>query len=608
MRYKKKVAVSSVALAVAMTTVSAHAQQVQQSLDDVQVTANRLPQSQADVLASTTIIDRAEIERSQAGSLVELLQGRAGIELARNGSRGNTTSLFMRGTNSDHTLVLVDGLRIASPTDGSINWEFLPVAAIQRIEIVRGPRAAAYGADAIGGVINILTRTADQDGQHATLDLRVGEDSSQQQSGWFSSVQGDTRLSALIDHQKSDGYSARDNSTDDDGFEQATGQLSLNHAFADKADLDVSLLRSTTDYDYDDCGFPYSEDCRGKGEQFLAQAALTSHLTRSWDMVLSAGQARESRENRITGDDQGKTATRRNDFGIAHRFRLDNGSAGLGVDYRQEELTDGDDGYARDSRENYGLYANWQGDYGRHSLSAGGRYDDDQLFGDATTGNVGYAYQLTERQQVGATYGTAFKAPSFLELYGPFGANPDLDAEASETTELFWRLRAESWHIGLTAFETHIDDLISFSGPNFTPINIDDARIRGVELSTGWEHGGFDISASLTHQDPEDRSTGERLQRRARTFGRIDADYAFSEWGVGATLRSAADRRDVDVVSFGDTTTAGYGVVDLRSAWQVTPEIQLSAKLENAFDRDYQLVDGYNTQDRYLEGGVKLSF
>ncbi|WP_188112421.1 TonB-dependent receptor domain-containing protein [Salinicola aestuarinus] len=592
-------------LAVTIATASG-AVAAQQRLDDIQVTANRLVQTQTEVLASTSVIERADIERSQASSLVELLQGRAGIELARNGGRGNTTSLFMRGTNSNHTLVLVDGQRIASPTDGSINWEFLPVAAIERIEIVRGPRASAYGADAIGGVINVFTRHATDPGQHATLELRAGEESHQQQTGWFSSVQGDTRFSALIDHDKSDGFSARDDGSDDDGFAQNTGQLSLSHAFGEAADLDVSLLRSKTRYDYDDCSG--SDDCRGKGEQLLANAALTSHLSETWDMVVTAGQSRESRRQIVDGDSTGRTATRRDDFGIAHRFQLDAGGAALGVDYRHEALTDGASSYPRDARENYGLYANTHQRYGRHALSAGARYDDDQRFGDATTGNVAYAFDLTTRQQVGASYATAFKAPSFLELYGPYGNNPDLDAEESETTEVFWRLNAERWHLGLTAFDTHIDDLISYTGPNFAPINVDRARIRGVELTTGWQSGGLSLDASLTHQNPEDRAADQRLLRRARTYGRLDADYAFAAYDLGATLRSAGDRRDVKVASPGQTHTAGYGVVDLRGSWSVTPAVTLLAKLDNAFDRDYQLVDGYNTQGRYFEAGVRLTY
>ncbi|WP_460542362.1 TonB-dependent receptor domain-containing protein [Halomonas shantousis] len=600
MHYRK----STLWLAMAMaTTTPVHADQ---RLSDLQVTANRLSQSQADVLASTTVIDRDEIERLQADSVVELLQGRAGIELARSGTRGNQTSLFMRGTNSDHALVLVDGVRIASATDGSINWEFLPVTAIERIEIVRGPRAAAYGADAIGGVINVLTRRAEQDGQQATLDLRTGQQGSSRQSAWFSSVERGTRLSALIDNESTNGFSARANGSDDDGFDQTTGKIAVEHAFADRADLRVSLMRSKTDYDYDDCGYPYSADCRGEGTQQVASASLDTHLSRDWDMVLTAAQSRESREQFVEGAASGETSTRRNAFSVTHQFRTEAGSAALGVDYRDESLTSPDD-YARDSRDNWGMFGNWQAQYGRHALSAGLRYDDDEFFGDYTTGSLAYAYTLTASQEIGASYGTAFNAPSFLDLYGPYGANPDLDAEESRTAELFWRLRRDRWHLEVAAFDTHVDELIDYDPLTYIPYNTGEARIRGVELTGGWRSAHWLLSASLTHQDPEDRDTGERLARRARTFGRLAADYHLADWRFGATLRSASDRSDIEIAyPYGDTTVGGYGVVDLRAAWQVTPKIELSAEVENLFDRDYQLVNGYNTRDRYVEGGITL--
>lgn len=599
MRYKKTTPWLAIVLAAG---TQAHADQ---RLTDIQVTANRLPQLRADVLASTTIINRDEIERLQADSIVELLQGRAGIELARTGTRGNQTSLFLRGTNSDHALVLVDGARIASATDGSINWEFLPLAAIERIEIVRGPRAAAYGADAIGGVINIITRRASEPGQHAMLTLRRGEQGTHRQSGWFSSVDGDTRLSALIDHQRTDGFSARANGGDDDGFEQTTGKLSLTQDFADRASLRVSLLRSASDYDFDDCGFPYSQDCFGEGTQQIASASLTTHLRENWDAEVMLAQTRESRERTVDGVSSGETTTRRNEFAMTHRFVTDNGGAALGVDYRDEALASSL-AYSEDGRENWGVFANWHGRFERHQLSAGLRHDDDDAFGGYTTGSLAYAYALTSHQEIGISHGTAYKAPSLLELYGPYGANPDLEAEQSRTTELFWRLRGEDWHLELAAYDTRVDELISFTGPNFTPINVDEARIRGIELSGDWNVGHLILSAALTHQEPENVRTGERLRRRARTFGRVDVDYVLANASFGATLRGASNRRDIDAQTFADSHVAGYGVVDLRASWQVTPRLELSAKIENVLDKQYQLVDGYNTQDRYVEGGLTL--
>ncbi|MBZ9537871.1 TonB-dependent receptor [Modicisalibacter tunisiensis] len=579
--------------------------QADQRLDTLQVTANRLPQTRADVLASTTIIDRDEIERLQPNSVTELLQGRAGVELARNGARGNQTSLFLRGTNSDHALVLVDGARIASATDGSINWEFLPVAAIQRIEIVRGPRAAAYGADAIGGVINIITRQAETGGEHATLELRAGGEHTRRETAWFSATQKDTRLSALIDHQSTDGFSARADGGDDDGFDQRTGKLAMSHAFGERADLDVSLLRTRNDYDYDDCGYPPSQDCRGEGDQQVLSASLTTHNRPGWDTELAVARVTESRERFIDGRSSGETSTRRNEASLTNRLSGDWGETALGADVRDASL-DSPLTYAEDGRRNWGVFANWHQRLARHRLSAGIRHDDDNRFGGATTGSLAYAYALTDAQQIGASYATAYKAPSLLDLYGPYGANPDLDAETSRTGELFWRLDRETWGLSATAFDTRIDDLIDYDPATFIPYNVGKARIRGVELAGDWQYGGFTLHAALTHQNPENRETGERLKRRARTFGRLDADYATGDWSFGATLRSAGDRRDTNAVTFADTTTAGYAVMDLRTTWRLTPRIALSAKLDNALDRDYQLVDGYNTQGRYLEGGITL--
>jgi len=621
MRYHKNAVASGVALAVAMTTLSAQAQQRvndQQQLDDVQVTANRLPQSQADVLASTTIIDRAEIERSQADSVIELLQGRAGIEITQNGAPGSLTSLFMRGSESDHSVILVDGVRINSATSGGASLEFLPPEAIERIEIVRGPRAAAYGADAIGGVIQIFTRRGGK-GTQGTLNLRAGEDNTNKQNLFVSTGDADTRLNASLFRRDGDGFNATqaDTSGERDGFERSGGQLGLSHRFNDRVDFSFNALRQNFDTDYDDC-YPVgalgaSQNCRTKGYLQTIGGQLGVTLDTDWDMILTAGHFDEQREERYDGSRNSRTESHRNELGLQHRFTRTHGVDVLGVDYREERL-DYDDyaygsQYQKDSRENYGLYAMVQRQYGAHEVTGSLRYDDDSRFGDETTGNLGYAYHLTEFQRIGVSYGTAFKAPNLIDLYGPYGTNPDLDAETSKTLEAFWALNRGPWDARVTAFESRIDDLISYDSVTYIPYNVDESRIRGVELSGGWQQAGLALRASLTYQDPEDRDTGDRLKRRARTFGRVDVDYTLAAWSVGTTLRAAGDRRDTQFsFPYGDTTTAGYGVVDLRTAWQVTPTVELSAKLENAFDKEYQLADGYNTQDRYLEGGVKLSF
>ncbi|WP_040243791.1 TonB-dependent receptor domain-containing protein [Chromohalobacter japonicus] len=590
-----------------------------QRLSDLQVTANRLPQSQSDVLASTTVIDRDDIERSQAGSIIDLLQGRAGIEIAQSGSPGTTSSLFMRGTESDHSLVLVDGVRINSATSGGASLEMLPLEAIERIEIVRGPRAAAYGADAIGGVIQVFTRRGTATGTQGGLKASIGSDSTQRQSAWVATGDDDTRLNASLFHRDGDGFNATqaDDSGERDGFEREGAQLGLSHRINDDVEVSVNALRQNFEGEYDNCFrtgdflAPASQDCVTKGYLQSFGGRLDVQLQPDWQMLITAGHFDEQREERRAGERQSLIESHRDEVGLQHRFTRDNGVDVLGVDYRHDNV-DFDNragaSYDRDSRENIGIYGMMQRTYGAHELSGSLRYDDDSLFGDETTGSLGYAYRLTPYQRLGASISTAYKAPNLIDLYGPYGTNPDLDAETAENLEAFWAYERDNWHTRVTVFDNRIDDLIGYDPITSVPYNVDEARIRGVELSGGWQAGGLTLSASLTHQNPEDRQTGERLQRRARTFGRMDADYALADWSFGATLRAAGDRRDTDFVTYGDTTVAGYGVVDLRTSWQVTPMVELSAKVENAFDKEYQLVDGYNTQDRYVEGGVTLRF
>lgn len=622
MRYKKNAVASGVALAMAMTTLSAQAQQYvedPQQLGDVQVTANRLPQSQADVLASTTIIDRDEIERSQAGSIAELLQNRAGIEFVQTGAPGGLTSVFLRGTNSNHTLVLIDGVRInsASSPGGGTSLEFLSPAAIERIEVVRGPRAAAYGSDAIGGVIQIFTRKGSP-GTHGELNLRAGEDSTDKQDLYLSAGNGDTHLNASLFRRDGDGFNAQpgDTSGEQDGYSTEGGQLSLQHQFSDTVAAAFQALRQDFKNDYD--GYAGAPDYVSEGYQQSFSGRLDLALDTNWNMAMTAGHFDERRDDRASGIRSLLTKTSRDELGLQHVFTHKTGTDSLGVDYRHDSIDYVNDyeTVGEDSRDNIGIYGMIQRNFGRHDLSGSLRYDDDELFGDKTTGNIVYAYSLTPNQQLGASYGTAFKAPSLYQLSASDGfatsGNDDLGAETSKNTELFWSYAKAGFNARATLFENRIDDLIEYIGeyPDAHYINAGEARIRGVELTGGWRSDSWQIMASVTRQDPENRDTGERLLRRAELYGRIDADYFFNDWSLGTTLRSAGDRRDVIKDSYPNeyTDNPGYAVWDLRASWQVVPEVELSIKLDNVFDRDYTIADGYNTQDRYLEGGVKLSF
>ncbi|MDW5376876.1 TonB-dependent receptor [Halomonas sp. HP20-15] len=626
MHYKKHPKKHPLWLAVGLATASSliNTAQAEQRLNTVQVTANRLPQSQADVMASTTVIERAEIERLQASSVVELLQGRAGIELTQNGAPGAQSSLFLRGSESDHTLILVDGVRINSATSGGASLEFLPPAAIERIEIVRGPRAAAYGADAIGGVIQIFTRDAQASGTQASLSARVGSDDTYRQNARLAIGDADTRLDATLFNRNGEGFNATrgDASGERDGFEREGAQLGFSQRLDAEARLSLTALRENVEADYDGCYrsgdflAPVSADCVSTGYLQSFSGQLDVALASDWDMVVSAGHFDEQREERYAGERQSLTETHRDELGLQHRFSQANGVDVLGIDYRHESIDFANRAgaeYQRDSRENLGVYGLVQRQYGAHELSASLRYDDDSLFGDETTGSLGYAYQLTATQRLGTSYGSAFKAPNLSDLYGTFSPNPDLDAETSKNLEAYWAYDDLAWNARVTAFDNRIDDLIVYTGsfPDASYRNVDEARIRGIELTGGWQGERLSTQLAVTFQDPEVRrwsdeyagiGRGDRLLSRAERFARLDVDYQLTDaWRVGSTLLAFSER-----TSYGGAEVGGYGRLDLRTAWQVTPMIELSAKLENALDKRYQLVDGYNTQDRYIEGGITL--
>nr|WP_298415708.1 TonB-dependent receptor [uncultured Halomonas sp.] len=623
MWYKKKTL--WLAIAALSTGTQSHAQQGL-NLDDIQVTANRLPQSQADVLASTTVIDRAEIERLQATSLIDLLQARAGVEITQNGPPGSVSSLFLRGSNSNHSVVLIDGVRINSAVDGGTSLEFIDPAAVERIEIVRGPRAATYGADAIGGVIQIFTRQGSQEGTQAALSARVGDNDSQRQNLWVATGSNDTRLNASVFNNETDGFDAYkdDDSGERDGYTGRGGQLSLSHRFDERVSAQVSALRQDFKADYDNCFrsgdflAPASSDCESEGYQQSVGARADIALQPNWDIGITAGRFDEVRREYYGGERQSRTATKRDEVGLQNLFYQENGVTTLGVDYRHESVdfsNRADQDYEKDSRENVGVYGLVERNYGPHQLSGSLRYDDDSLFDDETTGSLGYGYRLTPNQRLGASYATAYKAPSLSDLYGTFDPNPDLDAETSKNVEAFWEYRQDNFDTRITAFENRIDDLIVYTGGflDGSYRNVDEARIRGVELSGGWEGERLATRLALTFQDPEVRQwsdpfagieEGDRLLNRAERFARLDVDYALlDQVQVGSTLRAYSER-----TSYGGSEVGGFGLLDLRTSWQVTPKVELSAKVENVLDKQYQLVDGYNTRDRYVEGGVTVRY
>ncbi len=573
-------------------------------IDPVIVTATRTARTADETLASVTVITRKDIERQQAQSVQDLLRGIPGVDIANNGGPGKATSVFLRGTESDHVLVLIDGVKVGSATLGTTAFQDIPVEQIERIEIVRGPRSSLYGSEAIGGVIQIFTRKGGGTlkpyvslggGSYETYNASAGV-SGGGERGWFSlSASGiDTEGFNACNGSLSAGCFTTE--PDKDGYSNLSGSLRAGYRFDNGAEVDIHALHTDGDTEFDGSFVNESESI----QQVLGGTLRFSPLD-IWQITLAAGQSRDESDNFKDGTFQSRFDTERdtlsfqNDLSIALDHLLT-----VGTDF-QDDRVDSTTAYAISSRDNTGLFTQYQGRFGAHDVQLSLRRDDNEQFGNRNTGGAAWGYALNEGLRLTASYGTAFKAPTFNELYFPGFGNPNLRPEESDSIELGLGSKAAWGHWTINAYETRIDDLIAFDASTFAPANIDQARIRGLEAVLGTRLGNWDLNTNLTLLDPENRSgdtnDGNVLPRRARQSFRVDADRRFGQYTFGATLLAAGKRYD-DLAN--TRRLGGYGTVDLRAEYALTRDWRLQARIVNLLDKDYETAAFYNQPGRSL--------
>ena len=574
-------------------------------LDQVIVTATRTAITTDDALAPVEVISREMIARSQATSLTDLLRGRAGINLSNQGGAGKLTSVFVRGSESDHVLVLIDGVRIGSATSGQAAFQDLPVALIDRIEIVRGPRSSLYGSDAIGGVIQIFTR---RDRGEASLHFNIGAGSHGYRAGGVgvggSAARGWFGIDAGF--QRTDGINAcnglEDNinfiyagcfvndQTDRDGYE--------NHSFSARGGVDISesvtlqanalYVSGHTDYDG---SFVDNSDI--KQQALGAQLRWKAHDR--VDLRFNVGSNHDGSDNFIGSAPNGDFASRRDsasaqaDIALAEAQLLT-----LGVDWLRDRI-DSDTDFDNTRRANRAAFAQYQARFGANDVQLAVRRDDNDQFGSETTGTAAWGVNIADAWRITASYGTAFKAPTFNELYFPFFGNPALRPESSKTFEIGLAWRGDTTRVRLDVFSTDVKDLIAYNAAIFLPDNIQEARLRGAELRVDSKLFGWDIGASASWLDPEDRTTGNDLARRARETARIDVDRGFGKFRLGFTGVAQGARYD-DLAN--RRRIGGHATLDLRAEYVFADDWTLQGRIANAFDKDYQTAAFYNQPGR----------
>jgi len=587
---------------------SVHADDINLSqLETVTVTATRTERTVEESLASVTVIDRDEIERRQAQSVQEVLRGVPGLSIANNGGLGKSTSVFLRGTESDHVLVLIDGVRAGSATSGTTAFQDIPIDQIERIEIVRGPRSSLYGSEAIGGVIQIFTRKGGE-GFKPYLSFGAGSHSMYKATGGVSGGNDRAWYSLNGSRLETRGFNACagrpfslggggcfTRQPDDDGYRNTSGSARAGYRFDNGLEIEGNLLHAEGENEFDG-----TLQNRSTFVQQMVGGRLKYSPLEFWTTTLRAGRTLDESDNfrdrrfSSTFDTQRVNVTWQNDFALAegHLFTV-------GLDYYNDQVDSTTD-YAMDSRDDKAGFAQYQLTLGGFDAVFGARVDDNEQFGVYPTGNVALGYGFDNGIRLSASWGSAFKAPTFNELYFPGFGNPMLEPETSES----WEVGVSGQHLGvawaLNGYHTEIDDMIAtVCGPTSCfAENLDRARILGLEAQASTRLWGFDIAANLSLIDPENLSEGadrgNRLPRRAQTMFRFDLDRAVGPVRVGTTVYGEGRRFD-DVAN--TQRLAGYVTVDLRASVDLYRGLSLEGRVANLLNKQYQTARFFNQDD-----------
>ncbi len=586
------------------------------TLSPVVVTATRLPQPVTRTLAPVTIITRKDIERLQPQSLPDLLSGFAGVDIANQGGSGQLTSLFLRGTNANETLVLVDGVRVGTVTSGGAAWEQIPVDQIARIEIVRGPRSSLYGADAIGGVIQIFTRHGTRGaglvpafhisgGTHDTWDGQVGL-SGGSDHAWFNVSTGAYKTQGINSCKMGAGTVFAGcfvNEPDRDGNDAYNGLATAGYRWDNGTELTGTLLRTNGFVAYDGSYSNFSHHA-----QQVTGLHLGIPVSNTWKMTLRGGQSLDLADDYLDSGQHmtkvGYTNSERDQFGWLNDFTLTPDQLlSAGVDFQHDHVGSNTD-YTQTSRDDTGVFAQYQGMFGANEIQLSAREDHNQQFGNHTTGAAAWGYHFANGLTLTASYATAFHAPTFNDLYYPSfpgfppSSNPNLKPEKSRNAELDLGAHHAHWHWQASVYQDRIDDLIALDA-NFTPGNISSARIRGFDGEVGGHWQGWTWRTSATWMQPVNddggADNGNLLPRRFQRSVRLDLDRRLGTVSVGATFKAFSYRYD-DAAN--THRLGGYGLLDLRASWQFASHWQAEASIDNLLGHDYETVYYYNQPGR----------
>ena len=592
---------SRLALAVALLPastlyVAAETNEDALKLSDTVITANRTAEDRKDSTAAVTVFTRADIDRLQPTNVADLLGRVPGVQIQQSGGRGSTTGVFIRGTKTAQTLVLVDGVRVGSASSGGASLQHLNIEQIERVEVLRGARSAIYGSDAIGGVIQVFTRRGAGEGLQGRVRMAAGNKGVFERSVGISGGDQKTRfnLSASLDEMTGfDRTNISYNSdADHDAYRNKAISFSLSHAFNEQLSAGVNVLdqRGKTEYDN-----PFGRFDMSTFTSFAAQPY--DEYAVSSTSVFAELQANEQLTSRLElghSEDKGSSYDKlfagRDDFNTyrdsaawLNTFAINAQHTVLaGIDYTKDKLHSTED-FEKDSRWNQAVFIqhSYKGEV--FGTELGLRHDKNQQFGSENTWNAALSLPVGQSNEFVLSYAEGFRAPTFNDLYYPMYGNANLKAEKSKSYELQLRSQlADTVRLETSIYQTKIRDQIQYQANN--DLRNVEARINGFEASLQHEIFAAQGALNLSLVDSRDRKTGYQLPRIAKRTLSYDLDKQLGAFGVGGTWRVASK-------SFSDAKNnvqiAGFGTMDLRGSWQATQDLGLDLRLANIFDKAY---------------------
>lgn len=585
---------------------------------EVQVIGTRAPAALGSVVSDVVVIDRDRIRASSADSIEDLLRREGGMQASRNGGPGQTAGLMIRGSSSSSTLVLIDGVRIGSATLGQTDLAAISLGQVERIEIMRGPGSSLYGADAIGGVVNIVTRRGDgapylrgniAGGNHASGEGYAALSGSNAGFDYALSVSGETTdgVSAVRPGDLWGIYNP-----DDDGFSRYGLSLAGGYSWQQGQRIGISYSGSRLRSKFDSAEFlppnflpDASPDFRNRLDTQLTTLQYQGTLSTEWTNLLRASYQTDQLESGANVISTYNTTRRQFTAQTTWQASAQHQLVGA-IDYLDESIYSSD--YQAPSRDNTGLVLGYTGRFGAQKLQADLRWDHNSAYDNQTTGKLGWGMDIADGWSVRAVAGTAFRAPTFNDLYYPGYGVATLQAERSRSIEAGVNYKAAMTSLAATAYYNKVSDLIGYQAdPNLCPPgfpfgcagNTARALLQGITMQGLQQWGNFQFTLALDWLNAKDRDTDEQLPRRAANQQTFAVDWTEGPWQLGGTVLRVSQRPDAGVL------LPAYALLNLNARWRFERFWQIEARLQNATGRDYQPARDYQDVGRQFWIGLR---